>query len=90
VARLFDRGPNLKIIFLSRSALFKITDFKIIISAKQEKNSVFDAFLEEVFYQICLDIKYVLCCFPNYRKRSKGPTFVMSELDCEIEVCINK
>jgi len=39
----FDRRPNLKKI-ASRAAQFKKTHFKIIISAKQEKNGPFDAF----------------------------------------------
>ncbi len=33
----FDRGPDLKINFLSWATLFKITDFKVKISAKQKK-----------------------------------------------------
>ena len=44
----FDRGPNLEIIFyLGPHALFNVTYLKVIISAKQKKIDLFDAYQDE-------------------------------------------
>ncbi len=65
---VFGRRPNLKIYFSFWASLFKISYFKVKISATQKKLGYFDAFLT-VFYQIS-----------HNRKRSKGRTLAMSAL----------
>ncbi len=74
VARIFWSRANFEIFFACRAALFRKTDFKIIMSLKQENLFLLKSYEEKCvqFLPKCV-LVCVMCCFSTKVKKVQGP-----------------